>query len=137
LISVFISSGLYIFLSKLVNPERFKDIIIYVQIFFTLSLSIGYQFISGQSKISVEDIFQPSSVKFWHYFAPPAWYAHIIDSYVYHVKDWHHLNFIFLGILFPIMAMVLINKYLAPFFANRLTSINILPRLIRRLQLNS
>jgi hypothetical protein len=51
LISVFISSGLYIFLSKLVNPERFKDIIIYVQIFFTLSLSIGYQFISGQSKI--------------------------------------------------------------------------------------
>jgi len=123
LISVFISSGLYIFLSKLVNPERFKDIIIYVQIFFTLSLSIGYQFISGQSKISVEDIFQPSSVKFWHYFAPPAWYAHILDSYVYHVKDWHHLNFIFLGILFPIIAMVLINKYLAPFFANRLTSI--------------
>ncbi|MDI9862401.1 hypothetical protein [Flectobacillus roseus] len=123
LISVFISSGLYIFLSKLVNPERFKDIIIYVQIFFTLSLSIGYQFISGQSKISVEDIFQPSRVKFWHYFAPPAWYAHILDSYVYHVKDWHHLNFIFLGILFPIIAMVLINKYLAPFFANRLTSI--------------
>lgn len=123
LISVFISSGLYIFLSKLVNPERFKDIIIYVQIFFTLSLSIGYQFISGQSKISVEDIFQPSSVKVWHYFAPPAWYAHILDSYVYHVKDWHHLNFIFLGILFPIIAMVLINKYLAPFFANRLTSI--------------
>ena len=123
LISVFISSGLYIFLSKLVNPERFKDIIIYVQIFFTLSLSIGYQFISGQSKISVEDIFQPSSVKIWHYFAPPAWYAHIIDSYVYEVKDWHHLNFVFLGILFPIIAMVLINKYLAPFFANRLTSI--------------
>ncbi|MGX7689798.1 hypothetical protein ACWA1C_21700 [Flectobacillus roseus] len=123
LISVFISSGLYIFLSKLVNPERFKDIIIYVQIFFTLSLSIGYQFISGQSKISVKDIFLPSSIKVWHYFAPPAWYAHIIDSYVYHVKDWHHLNFIFLGVLFPIMAMVLINKYLAPFFANRLTSI--------------
>jgi hypothetical protein len=70
LISVFISSGLYIFLSKLVNPERFKDIIIYVQIFFTLSLSIGYQFISGQSKISVKDIFQPSSIKVWHYFAP-------------------------------------------------------------------
>jgi hypothetical protein len=39
----------------------------------------------------------------------------ILDSYVYHVKDWHHLNFIFLGVFFPILAMVLINKYLAPF----------------------
>lgn len=123
LISVFVSSGLYILLSKVVNPDRFKDIIIYVQIAFTLSLSIGYQFISGQSKITVEDIFQPTPIQTWHYFTPPAWYSIIIDSYKYHILDWQRVNFIFLGILLPIMTLILVNKFLAPFFASRLSSI--------------
>ncbi len=119
LITIFLTGILYLLLTKIVSGERLKDIIGYAQIFFTISLMVGYQigirFVSNIFKS------QEIHITWWHYFTPPAWFAGLMEVVVNHHFETPFLVFITLIFTVPFLSLFLMNKYLAPLFAKSLS----------------
>ncbi len=72
----------YTLLIKLVNYERLKDIMAYVQMALTFILVLGYQFIPRLS-----EKMEPGHLAFqfehaWNYLLPPAWFAGLTSVFL-------------------------------------------------------
>jgi hypothetical protein len=124
LLTVFLSSILYLALTRLTHPEKLKDIIIYLQIFFTIGLSIGYQFIARINKGDLDDLQSPVDISTWHYFVPPAWFAIGIESFVFHTFRMPYPIFWSMVVFIPFLSLYFLNRFLAPFFAKGLSAIS-------------
>jgi ABC-2 type transport system permease protein len=119
LITVFITGILYLLLTKFVSGERLKDIIGYAQIFFSIALMIGYQL--GSNMISKLLFVQTLDIKWWHYLAPPAWFAGIMEAYVNRHFETPYFIFVVLVLTIPFLSLYLMNRYLSPLFAKSLS----------------
>lgn len=68
---------LYLLISRIVNPERFKDILTYLQIIFAILIFAGYQFLP---RIVDEEALKTATlpVSGWVYIFPPTWLAALV-----------------------------------------------------------
>jgi ABC-2 type transport system permease protein len=119
LITVFFTGILYLLLTKFVSGERLKDIIGYAQIAFTVILMVGYQVGTKMSS----SIFQVQTIviKWWHFIAPPVWFAGLMESCLNHHFEIPYLVFILLILITPFLSIFLMNRYLSPLFSKSLS----------------
>jgi ABC-2 type transport system permease protein len=124
LLSVLLVNLVYFILIKLVNPQRFKDIISYVQIAFSICIFAVYYLVPKLINISsLKHIDLLSHT--WVYFLPPVWISSL-NEILFHAAM-ANLTMVLLaitGLITPIIGIWFVAKVLAPGFNRSLAIIN-------------
>jgi ABC-2 type transport system permease protein len=123
LFSIFLISAVYIFILKITTPEKFKNIISYIQIVFAILIYAAYQLVPRLiSKIGFENI-NLANIK-WVILMPSYWFACLFNGIFTLNASKIEIIAALLGILVPIVSMYLVIKYLAPYFNQKLSMIS-------------
>jgi ABC-2 type transport system permease protein len=120
LLSVLLVNLVYFILLKVVSPQKFKDIISYVQIGFSISIFAVYYLVPRLVSVSVFKNIDLLSHK-WTYLLPPVWIASL-NEVIFHA-DRANLIIVVLaivGLIFPIIGIWFVAKVLAPGFNRKL-----------------
>ena len=125
LLSIFFVNIAYLLLMKVVSPQRFKDIIGYIQIGFTILIFATYQLLPRLIRTSVMAEFDMMAHT-WAYFLPPVWIASLNEVLVHGGRA----NLItslmaILGITVPLVSVWFVAKVLAPGFNKSLAIISL------------
>ena len=79
-ITLLLTSLLYMFLSKIVTGERFKDMLNYLQIFMSVLIFGGYQIVPRILHQSILNNLT-MDIHWWTYLIPPVWLAGFVDIF--------------------------------------------------------
>jgi ABC-2 type transport system permease protein len=112
---VFLSNIFYLLLIKVSGEKRFRDVILYFQIFMAALAMGSYFFLPRLMEASFLKNFS-FEVRWWTYFIPPAWLAAPVAAAVTGVMSREALFLTLIGIFLPIICMVFVIRYLAPGF---------------------
>lgn len=118
---VIITALLYLVILKFFDGEKLKDIINYVQIILSITITLGYQFIGRLFNIvDLKPILTP---KWWQYFLPPVWFSAPFELILKH--NYSHFTVIFsaLALIVPIISIVIYVKFI-PTFEENLQKLN-------------
>lgn len=122
LLIVALTALLYLLILKFFDGEKLKDIINYVQIALSITLSVGYQLIGRLFDFS--DIMNIGFVpKWWQYLLPSMWFGGIFDLLFNKNYDFHIILFSTLALVVPILAIAIYVK-LTPTFEDNLQKLN-------------
>lgn len=123
LFCIFLISAVYILILKITTPEKFKNIISYIQIFFAIFIYAAYQIVPRLiTKIGYENM-NLANIK-WAVFMPSYWFA-CLFNWVFTFKATNTEIFAaIIAILLPIASMYVVIKYLAPYFNQKLSMIS-------------
>lgn len=123
LFSIFLISAVYIFILKITTPEKFKNIISYIQIVFAILIYAAYQLVPRLiSKIAFENI-NLANIK-WVILMPSYWFACLFNLVFTLNGSPIEIIAALLAILVPIVSMYIVIKYLAPYFNQKLSMIS-------------
>lgn len=114
---------LYMIILRFFDGEKLKDIINYVQIALTITLTIGYQFIGRLfdiSKITSSIVFTP---RWWQYFIVPMWFGAPFELIIKESRSIYSITFSLLALIIPIVSMIIYIK-LIPAFESNLQKLN-------------
>lgn len=124
LLSIFLINAVYIFILRITTPERFKNVISYIQIAFAIGIYAAYQILPrmfdrlGSTGI---DLTQYD----WLVAMPPYWFACAFNTLVtFKTDNLLQLISAILAILMPVLSIYLVVKYLAPAFNQKLAMIS-------------
>jgi hypothetical protein len=102
----------YLLISKIVNPERFKDILTYLQIIFAIVIFAGYQLVP---KLIDEEAIKSASLAIhgFLYLFPPVWLAGLVKlSQIPNIST-PEIILSVLGIIIPVTAAFILVKFLS------------------------
>jgi len=123
LFTIFFINALYLLILKITTPEKFKAIISYVQIFFAVTIYASYQFVPRLiGRFTDTDI--NLSAKPYSVFIPSFWFASgwkVLYSFKGTSID---IIGMVLSIIFPLLSLYIVIKYLAPSFNQKLALLN-------------
>jgi len=129
-IAVFLVNSIYLLLLKLAKPERFNDIINYFQIAFSVLFFGSTMFMNTMlSRISSDSMIDNSVVDIakygWIRFLPSYWLASFWSLIGFPAKlpgtQWLSI----LAVVFPLVCLWVLIKYLAPQFARKISGIDV------------
>jgi ABC-2 type transport system permease protein len=122
---VFVSNLFYLFLIKVSGEKRFRDIILYFQIFMAAVAMGSYLFLPRLLNLTETSLLKNFTleVRWWTYFIPPAWLAAPVDAAVTGVMSREALFLTLIGIFLPVACIVIVVRYLAPGFNKALLKI--------------
>ncbi|MCX6564216.1 MAG: hypothetical protein NTU60_11530 [Candidatus Aminicenantes bacterium] len=112
---VFLSNIFYVLLIKISGEERFRDIILYFQIFMAVLALGSYQLLPRLMGASFLKNFS-MEISWWTFFIPPAWVAAPVEAAVRGVMSGEALVLTLIGIGLPVLFVILVVKFLAPGF---------------------
>jgi len=112
---VFLSNIFYLFLIKVSGEERFRDIVLYFQVFMAVMAMGSYQILPRLLESSLLKNFA-IQIKWWTFLIPPAWVAAPVEAAVRGVISKETLLLTLLGIGLPVILIIVVIKYLAPGF---------------------
>ena len=121
LLSVLLVNLVYFMLIRVVSPQKFKDIISYVQIGFSITIFAVYYLVPRLVGITVLRNIDLLSHT-WTLFLPPVWIASL-NEVIFHAGR-TNLTVVILavvGLIFPIIGIWFVAKILAPGFNKTLT----------------
>ena len=119
---IVLTAMLYLLILRFFDGEKLKDIINYVQIGLTISVTIGYQFVARMFQfIDLDNIKYVHSV--WKYFMPTIWFAAPFEMILNGNNENYLIIYSILMIVVPISSLVLYIK-LIPKFENSLQKLN-------------
>ncbi len=122
LFTIFLINAIYILILKLTTPQKFQNIISYIQIVFAIFFYAAYQLmprLMNNIKLAHYDI---SASKAW-YFVPSYWFATGWQQ-LYHFTASIQLSvFLALSFIIPIASLWVVIKYFAPAFNQKLSLI--------------
>lgn len=122
--SIFLVNMVYLVLMKFVSPQRFKDIIGYIQIGFSVLIFGAYYLLPRLINISVlENI---GILSHWYaYILPPVWITALNELLLHHGGGAGMVTSLLaiVGLVVPVAGLWLVAKVLAPGFNRRLTVI--------------
>ena len=120
--SIFFINALYLLILKLTTPQRFQSIIGTVQIIFAILMYGGYQIFPRMlSWVNVDEL--DVSTKAGIGFYPLYWLAQSWNVIHGLGGTGSEVAFAVAGVLFPVLCVVLVVKYLAPSFNRKLSLI--------------
>lgn len=125
LISLFViilTAMVYLFILRFFSGEKLKDIINYVQIGLTITMSVGYQLLGRVFNLTdgANIVHNP---RLWKYFFPPLWFAAPFDLIFRGDRSSYIIIYSILGIVVPILSIIVYIK-LIPSFERNLTKLN-------------
>lgn len=122
LLSILGTSFIYTILMRFFEGEKLKDIINVFQIFFILSLNLGYQVLIRMfTFIDFEFVFTP---KWWTYLLPPAWFAAPFEMLYLSRFETEYIILSMLAVLIPIISLWIHVKIIAPGFEQYLSKLD-------------
>ncbi|MBK9390300.1 MAG: hypothetical protein IPN68_08955 [Bacteroidetes bacterium] len=106
---------IYLLISKVVNGEKFKDILTIVQIVIGIAVFAGYQITVN---VLGKDVWNGSTMTIhnWTYFIPPFWYAVIIKLSTMQDMPLSITLLIIPGIALPIAGLWILTRFLSKGF---------------------
>ncbi|MFB9845172.1 hypothetical protein [Mucilaginibacter ginsenosidivorans] len=122
-LAIFIVNIVYLVIMKFVSPQRFKDIITYIQIGFTIVIFGAYYLLPRL--IDVSKIENVNILGHWFsYILPPVWITALNELLFHHVRaDIITSLLAIAGLVVPVFGLWLVAKVLAPGFNRRLAII--------------
>ena len=123
LFTIFLVNAIYILILKITTPEKFKSIISYIQIGFAVIIYGAYQFLPRLADAPASNNLQMSQLKYIR-LLPPFWFAETCESFRAFTFGNMQLLSLALSIIVPALSMVIVIKYLAPSFTQKLSLIN-------------
>jgi len=121
LFTLFLTIFFYLGLMRFTSGDKLKDVLMYIQVGFTILIMVGYQLVPRylMNNGSNNQLLQPD----WYYlFIPPAWFS------MFTVIPQDHGSIALVGtiiaVIFPILSMLFIGKKLFFGFENKLTQLN-------------
>lgn len=119
---IILTAMLYIVILRFYDGEKLKDIINYVQIGLTITISIGYQFVARMFQfIDLDNIKYVHS--WWKYFMPTIWFSAPFEILINRNSESYLVVYSILMIVIPISSLILYIK-LIPSFENSLQKLN-------------
>jgi ABC-2 type transport system permease protein len=112
---VFLSNIFYLLLIKVSGEERFRDVILYFQIFMAVLALGSYQILPRLLEASFLKNFA-IEIKWWTFLIPPAWIAAPVEAAVRGVMSKEALLLTLIGVGLPVLLMIVVVKFLAPGF---------------------
>jgi len=108
---------IYLLISRVVDKERFKDLITYMQIILGILLFAGYQIIPRVMDTNVlNNVVMP--VQWWTYLFPPAWLAALVRISLITQVTPGLVILSFLGVAFSLSGAVFLIKFMSKGFEN-------------------
>lgn len=108
LLVVVLTAMLYLAVLRFFDGEKLKDMINYVQIGFTIAITIGYQLLIRLFDIvHLDVVFQP---KWWQVFVVPVWFGAPFEVLLKGSRDPLFIGFTVLALLVPILAILIYIK---------------------------
>lgn len=115
---IFFTSILYYLILRFFDGEKLKDIINYFQIFLSIVMTIGYQFIGRVFNLfKKEMVFTP---KWWTYLIPPVWFAAPYSVLIEGNYQNIYIMLSMLSIIIPIILFALYYMKVSPYFEKNL-----------------
>ena len=115
-LSILLVNTVYLVLMKLVSPQKFKDIISYFQIGFSIFIFAAYYLLPRLINVSVLakiDLLQYT----WAYFLPPVWIAALNEVLIHPGRATIITSLMsIVGVSVPLAGLWLVAKVLAPGF---------------------
>jgi ABC-2 type transport system permease protein len=123
LFALFFINALYILILRITTPQKFNNIISYIQIFFAIAIYSGYQIVPRLAQRYMLSAFDVSAVK-GIAFLPLYWFAAAWQVLYRGGGNTIEIIAAALGIIIPFLSLALVIKYLAPSFNNKLALIS-------------
>ncbi len=121
-LSVALTNGFYLLLMRFTTEERLKNVINYFQIGMAILMMGGNQILPRLfTKPMVEGV--SSEIPWWSLLIPPMWMANTIQLFKDFQFDGIALTTAALALLFPFIAWWAINRYLTPYFTQKLADL--------------
>jgi ABC-2 type transport system permease protein len=122
-LSIFMVNIVYLLLMKSVSPQRFKDIISYFQIGFSVLIFAAYYLLPRLINVSVLGNINLLT-HWWAYVLPPVWIAALNELLIHTSRSGVITSLLaILGLTLPIAGLWFVAKVLAPGFNRRLSVI--------------
>lgn len=118
--SLFLINLIYVLILRVVPPERFKTIISFIQILLAIVVYGGYQFVPRY--LSDADM-NFDSVRY-KYLIPPCWFASAMKVLTTFSGTKTEILSTVLAVVFPVAALFIMVRFLAPSFNKKISSIN-------------
>jgi hypothetical protein len=119
-IALLFTTFFYLLLSKIVNGERFKDIISYAQIIMVIAVFGGYQVMPSLMSDSILDNLE-LHISWWTYFLPPVWLAAIVKIFCFPDPSVSFIVLALLGVVVPLAGAMLLIRSISGGFGNILS----------------
>lgn len=122
LLSILGTSFIYTILMRFFEGEKLKDIINVFQIFFIMTLNIGYQVLIRMFRfIDYEFVFTP---KWWTYLLPPSWFAAPFEMLFFSHFEIEYIILSILAVLIPVLSFIIHVRVIAPGFEQYLSKLD-------------
>lgn len=122
-LSIFMVNIIYLLLMRSVSPQKFKDIISYFQIGFSILIFGTYYLLPRLINVSVLANISLLS-HWWAYFLPPVWIAALNELLIHHSRSDTITSLLaIIGLVLPVAGLWFVAKVLAPGFNRRLSVI--------------
>jgi len=122
-LSIFMVNIIYLLLMKSVSPQRFKDIISYFQIGFSVLIFGTYYLLPRLINVSVLGNIDLLT-HWWAYLLPPVWIAALNELLIHSSRSGLITSVLaILGLTVPVLGLWFVAKVLAPGFNRRLSVI--------------
>jgi len=122
LLSILGTSFIYTILMRFFEGEKLKDLINVFQIFFIMTLNIGYQVLIRMFRfIDFEFVFTP---KWWTYLLPPSWFAAPFEIIFFARFEIEYIILSLLAVVIPVLSFIIHVKVIAPGFEQYLSKLD-------------
>jgi hypothetical protein len=122
-LSIFMVNIIYLLMMKAVSPQRFKDIISYFQIGFSVLIFAAYYLLPRMINVSVLGNISLLS-HWWAYLLPPVWIAALNELLIHSSRSGPVISLLaIIGFTLPLAGLWFVAKVLAPGFNKRLAVI--------------
>jgi len=120
LFTIFVANTFYLLMMRITSGEKFKDIIVYFQIFLAIMLFAGYQLMPrlyDSQQIQTATI----NIDWYTFLIPPIWLAGLVDWASTPDAPLSSIVLGIVGIVLPFVGLWIMVRFLAPGF-NRMLS---------------
>lgn len=122
-LTIFLINLIYLLILKITTPGKFKEIINYIQIAFTIFLFASYELLPRLMDNSMLGNIKIESYP-WIYCLPSFWFAAVWDLLISHRVPSSVLISSALAVLIPALSVWVVIHFLAPSFNRKLSGFN-------------
>ena len=122
LFTIFLANSFYLIMMKITSGEKFKDVIVYFQVFMAIMLFAGYQLLP---RIFDSALVQSATIiiDWWTFLIPPVWLAGIVDWVSTPDAPLSSAMLGILGVVIPFVGLWIMVRFLSPGFNRMLSSL--------------